>query len=163
MESQGYLGILHSNPLGVMCQSFSRCIAACSSYRRPGPRGRGGDFFALGGCDRPGRIHSEPEAVTQGIGTRRQRIQGVPREGRGCGSSETAASNLHACSSAHNLACFAATPARSSSARLASICPPALQPVESAARHRQASSLHGCAAASICPKACRRNDRTHDS
>jgi len=31
MESQGYLGILHSNPLGVMCQSFFRCIAACSS------------------------------------------------------------------------------------------------------------------------------------
>jgi len=31
MESQGPLGILHSNPLGVMCQSFSRCNAACSS------------------------------------------------------------------------------------------------------------------------------------
>jgi hypothetical protein len=29
MESQGHLGILHSNPLGVMCQSFFRCIAAC--------------------------------------------------------------------------------------------------------------------------------------
>jgi hypothetical protein len=28
MESQGYLGILHSNPLGVVCQSFFRCIAA---------------------------------------------------------------------------------------------------------------------------------------
>ncbi len=40
MESQGPLGILHSNPLGVMCQSFSRCIAACSSLlpllRHPG-------------------------------------------------------------------------------------------------------------------------------
>ena len=117
METQGHLGILHSNPLGVMCQSSFRCIAALPYYRRPGPRGRGGDFFWSGGCDRSGRIHSEPEAVTQGIGTRRQRIQGGPRERRGCGSSETAASNLHACSSAHNLACLAATPARSSSAR----------------------------------------------
>ncbi len=31
MESQGPLGILHSNPLGVTCQSFFRCSAACSS------------------------------------------------------------------------------------------------------------------------------------
>ena len=29
--------------------------------RRPGPRGRGGDFFWSGGCDRSGRIHSEPQ------------------------------------------------------------------------------------------------------
>ena len=40
MESQGYLGILHSSPLGVMCQSFFRCIAACLSLlpllRQPG-------------------------------------------------------------------------------------------------------------------------------
>src|SRR5450756_1217855 len=35
MESQGYLGILHSNPLGVMCQFFFRCIAACSSLSPP--------------------------------------------------------------------------------------------------------------------------------
>jgi len=35
MESQGYLGILHSNPLGVMCQSFFRCIAACLSIADP--------------------------------------------------------------------------------------------------------------------------------
>jgi len=31
MESQGHLGILHSTHLGVMCQSFFRCIAACFS------------------------------------------------------------------------------------------------------------------------------------
>jgi len=53
----------------------------------------------------------------QGTGTRGLMIQGVSREGWVWGGSEAAARNFHVCSSAHNLACFAATPARSSSAR----------------------------------------------
>jgi len=117
MESQGHLGILHSNPLGVMCQSFFRCIAALPYYRRPGPRGRGGDFFALRDATAQGESTQSRRPVTQGIGTRGQRIHGVSREGWVCGGSEAAATKRHVCSSAHNLACFAATPERSSSAR----------------------------------------------
>src|SRR5665213_2725856 len=40
MESQGYLGILHSNPLGMMCQSSSaasqRALRSCPVLRRLG-------------------------------------------------------------------------------------------------------------------------------
>src|ERR1019366_1986307 len=86
-------------------------------YRRPGPRGRGGDFFALAGATAQGESTQSRRPFMQGIGTRGQRIHGVSREGWVCGGSEAAATNRHVCSSAHNLACFAATPARSSSAR----------------------------------------------
>ena len=65
MESQGPLGILHSNPLGVMCQSFSRCIAACLAIADP-DLVDGSAIFLLWGCDRPGRIHQEPEASHAG-------------------------------------------------------------------------------------------------
>src|ERR1035437_4311236 len=62
MESQGYLGILHSNPLGVMCQSFSRCIAACLAIADPDRVDGAAIFFCSGGCERAGRIPPEPEA-----------------------------------------------------------------------------------------------------
>ena len=66
MESQGPLGILHSNPLGVMCQSFYRCIAACLAIAAPDLADGAAIFFALWGRDRSGRIHSEPEVSHAG-------------------------------------------------------------------------------------------------
>jgi len=66
MESQGYLGILHSNPLGVMCHSFSRCIAACLAIAAPDLADGAAIFFALWGRDRSGRIHSEQEVSHAG-------------------------------------------------------------------------------------------------
>ena len=39
---------LHSNPLGVMCQSFSRCIAACLAIAAPDRVDGAAIFFALG-------------------------------------------------------------------------------------------------------------------
>jgi hypothetical protein len=39
---------LHSNPLGVMCQSFSRCIAACLVIAAPDRVDGATIFFALG-------------------------------------------------------------------------------------------------------------------
>lgn len=119
------MGILHSNPLGVMCQSFYRCIAACLAIADPGLVDGAAIFFTL--AMRPPRENpnSKPGTVTQGIGTRGQGIQGVPREGRGCGSSETAASNLHACSSTTTSLASRRLQRGQVRQGAASICPPA--------------------------------------
>ena len=65
MESQGHLGILHSNPLGVMCQSFSRCMAACSSIADPDLVDGAAIFFALGDATAQGESTQSRRAVMQ--------------------------------------------------------------------------------------------------
>ena len=65
MESQGYLGILHSNPLGVMCQSFFRCIAACLSIADPDLADGAAIFFALGDATAQGESTQSRRAVMQ--------------------------------------------------------------------------------------------------
>jgi hypothetical protein len=81
MESQGYLGILHSNPLGVMCQPFFRCIAAGLSIADPDLADGSAIFFAVAGATAQGESTQSRRPVIQGIGTRGQRIHGVSREG----------------------------------------------------------------------------------
>ena len=68
MESRGPLGILHSNPLGVMCQSFFRCIAACLAIADPDLVDGAAIFFALGDANYQGEYTQSQRPVMQGIG-----------------------------------------------------------------------------------------------
>jgi len=68
MESRGPLGILHSNPLGVMCQSFFRCIAACLAIADPDRVDGSAIFFALGDANYQGEYTQSQRPVMQGIG-----------------------------------------------------------------------------------------------
>ena len=62
-----------------MCQSFSRCIAACLAIADPDHVDGAAIFFALAGATAQGESTQSRRPVMQGIGTRGQRIQGVSR------------------------------------------------------------------------------------
>ena len=163
MESQGYLGILHSNPLGVMCQSFFRCIAACLSIADP-DLVDGAAIFLLWGM-RP--LRENPLRAAGQSCRHRNPWTDDSKSAQGRAGPVAAPRRRHGTFKSVRLptASLASRQLQRGQVRqgAASIFPPALQPVESGARHGQASFLHGCAAAPICPKACRRNDRPHDS
>jgi hypothetical protein len=110
------LRLLHSYPLGMTCQPFSRCIAACLAIADPDLLDGAAISFALWGMRPLRRIHSEPEASHAGHSNTWTEDSRVLNGERVCGGSVAAARNLHVCSSAHSFACFAATPARSRSA-----------------------------------------------
>ena len=81
MLTFAYIPCVSQQPFGGDVSILLPLHRSVPCHRRPGPRGRGGDFFCSGVCERAGRIHPEPEASHVRHGVQRQGLK-EPHAGR---------------------------------------------------------------------------------
>jgi hypothetical protein len=65
MLQNGRLGFLRSNPLGMTCQPFFRCIAACLAIADPDLVDGAAIFFGLGDANSQGEYTQSQRPVMQ--------------------------------------------------------------------------------------------------